>query len=120
MTSTTAHFGLHKSTVSHWSASWPLHGTDEITWKVVSVFIRAAGMITVPDNCHCWPVHSPCFPHCASDGIEDKHFQHATRESPAAGIDDHSWYLHTSMQAGLKRFHHPHAGCLRRTAARGR
>ncbi|HCM1965118.1 TPA: hypothetical protein N3A49_004686 [Salmonella enterica subsp. salamae serovar 56:l,v:z39] len=67
-------------------------------------------MITVPDNCHCWPVHSPCFPHCASDGIEDKHFQHATRESPAAGIDDHSWYLHTSMQAGLKRFHHPHAG----------
>ncbi|EDR6298789.1 hypothetical protein B5I52_004606 [Salmonella enterica subsp. enterica serovar Berkeley] len=40
MTSTTAHFGLHKSTVSHWSASWPLHGTDGITWKVVSVFIR--------------------------------------------------------------------------------
>ncbi|WP_413247265.1 hypothetical protein [Salmonella enterica] len=40
MTSTTAHFGLHKSTVSHWSASWSLHGTDGITWKVVSVFIR--------------------------------------------------------------------------------
>ncbi|ECI3619834.1 helix-turn-helix domain-containing protein [Salmonella enterica] len=41
MTSTAAHFGLYKSTVSHWTASWPLHGIDGITWKVVSVFIRA-------------------------------------------------------------------------------
>ncbi|QSW34100.1 helix-turn-helix domain containing protein [Leclercia pneumoniae] len=31
---TAAHFGLHKSTVSHWVASWQLHGIDGITWKV--------------------------------------------------------------------------------------
>lgn len=29
-----AHFGLHNSTVSHWVASWQLHGIDGITWKV--------------------------------------------------------------------------------------
>ena len=34
MTRTAAHFGLHKSTVSHWVASWQLHGMDGITWKV--------------------------------------------------------------------------------------
>ncbi|EBM3802238.1 helix-turn-helix domain-containing protein [Salmonella enterica] len=36
--STAAHFGFHNSTVSHWSAFWPLHGIDGITWK----FIRAS------------------------------------------------------------------------------
>lgn len=34
MKRTAAHFGLHKSTVSHWVASWQLHGIDGITWKV--------------------------------------------------------------------------------------
>ncbi|EDX5730641.1 TPA: transposase [Salmonella enterica] len=36
MKKTAAHFGLHKSTVSHWVASWQLHGIDGITWKVAS------------------------------------------------------------------------------------
>ncbi len=31
---TAAHFCLHKSTVSHWVASWQLHGIDGITGKV--------------------------------------------------------------------------------------
>ena len=31
---TATHFGLHKSTVSHWAASWQLHGIDGITRKV--------------------------------------------------------------------------------------
>lgn len=34
MTRTAVHFGLRKSTVSHWIASWKLHGIDGITWKV--------------------------------------------------------------------------------------
>lgn len=34
MTRTAAHFGLHKSTVIHWVASWKLHGIDGITRKV--------------------------------------------------------------------------------------
>lgn len=34
MTRTAAHFGIHKSTVSHWVASWQMHGIDDITWKV--------------------------------------------------------------------------------------
>ncbi|EBU1124665.1 IS3 family transposase [Salmonella enterica subsp. enterica serovar Poona] len=34
MKRTAAHFGLHNSTVSHWVASWQLHGMDGITWKV--------------------------------------------------------------------------------------
>ncbi|HFF1967053.1 helix-turn-helix domain-containing protein [Escherichia coli] len=36
MKKTAAHFVLHKSTVSHWVASWELHGIDGITWKVAS------------------------------------------------------------------------------------
>ncbi|HFS3072479.1 TPA: helix-turn-helix domain-containing protein, partial [Escherichia coli] len=31
MKKTAAHFGLHKFTVSHWVASWQLHGIDGIT-----------------------------------------------------------------------------------------
>ena len=34
MKRTAAHFGLHNSTVSHWVASWQLHGMDGITRKV--------------------------------------------------------------------------------------
>nr|WP_223271367.1 helix-turn-helix domain-containing protein [Buttiauxella sp. B2] len=34
MTRTAAHFGIHKSTVSHWVASWQIHGIDGITWKI--------------------------------------------------------------------------------------
>ena len=32
-TRTAAHFSIHKSTVSHWVASWKMHGIDGITWK---------------------------------------------------------------------------------------
>lgn len=35
-TRTATHFGIHKSTVSHWVASWQMHGIDGITWKVAS------------------------------------------------------------------------------------
>lgn len=33
-TRTAAHFGIHKTTVSHWVASWQMHGIDGITWKI--------------------------------------------------------------------------------------
>ncbi len=74
MTRTAAHSGLHKSTVSHWVASWQLYGIDGITWKVVGYtpafklhvvktlkkkhlsFREAAVRFNIPDNkvVKCW------------------------------------------------------------------